>query len=75
MSFLNTLIINPIGVTTKKNIIPIIIGETIFPKIIPNLCQVLFNGVRILEFIMPNNRKIKEINRDHIFISPLKVSG
>ena len=35
-------------------IIPIISGETIFPKVIPNLNQSLFKGVRILDFNNPN---------------------
>ena len=42
------LIIKAIGVTTKKNIIPIIIGEIIFPNNNPNLNQSLFKGVKIL---------------------------
>ena len=49
------------GVTTKKNIILITIGETIFPKIVPNLNQILFKGVKILEFIKPKIRKLKDI--------------
>ena len=59
------------GVTTRKNIIPIINGEIIFPKNIPNLNQILFRGVKNLEFNKPNNKKIKEIITDHIFTSPL----
>ena len=50
------------GVTTKKNIIPITNGETIFPKNIPNLNQSLFKGVKIFEFTSPKTRKINEIN-------------
>ena len=60
-----------IGVTTKKNIILIIIGEIIFPKNIPNLNQILLNGVKIFEFNNPKVRKVKEIIIDHILISPL----
>ena len=71
MSFLNNLITNPIGVTIKKNIIPIIIGEIIRPKKIPNLNHSLFKGAKILEFNKPKTRKIKEIIADHILISPL----
>ena len=63
------------GVTTRKNIIPIINGEIIFPKNIPNLNQILFRGVKNLEFNKPNNKKIKEIITDHIFTSPLQVIG
>ena len=54
------------GVTTKKNIIPIITGEIIFPKNIPNLNQILFRGVNNLELIKPKTKKINEINKDHI---------
>ena len=39
------------GVTTKKKTKPITIGDTMFPKIIPNLNHNLFNGVRILELV------------------------
>ena len=58
MSFLNNLRINEVGVTTKKNTKPITVGETIRPKIIPNLNQILFKGESIFEF---NNPKIKKI--------------
>ena len=51
------------GVTTKKKIIPIIKGEIIFPKRIPNLNQILFNGVNKKEFINPKNKKIKLKNK------------
>jgi len=71
MSFPNNRIIKPIGVTTKKNINPIINGDTIFPKNIPNLNQSLFKGAKILEFNSPKIRKIKEIIKDHILMSPL----
>ena len=50
-SFPIILISNPIGVTTAKKIIPITNGEIIFPNKIPNLNQILFNGVNIFEFI------------------------
>ena len=63
------------GVTTKKNIIPITNGETIFPKNIPNLNQSIFNGVRILAFNRPKIIKIKEIIKDHILMSSLLVIG
>jgi len=63
------------GVTTKKNIIPIINGDTIFPKNIPNLNQSLFKGDKILEFNKPKNKKIKEVNIDHIFISSPYING
>lgn len=44
---------------------PIIIGEIIFPKKIPNLNQSLFNGVKIIEFKSPKIKNIKEIITDH----------
>ena len=59
------------GVTTRKNIIPITNGDTIFPKNIPNLNQSLFKGDKILEFSKPKIKNIKEVNTDHILISPL----
>ena len=52
-SFLNIFINKPIGVTTKKNIIPITRGETIFPNNIPNLNQSLLSGDKIAEFNKP----------------------
>ena len=73
-SFLNNFIIKPVGVTTKKNTIPIIIGEIKLPKKIPNLNQTLLKGVRIFEFNIPKIRKINEITIDQILISfPFKI--
>ena len=63
------------GVTTKKNIIPIINGEIIFPKNNPNLNQILFKGVRILELINPKIKNNNEIIKDHILKSPLLIIG
>ena len=63
------------GVTTKKNIILITIGETIFPKIVPNLNQILFKGVKILEFINPKIKKIIEIINDHTLKFPSFIKG
>ena len=57
------------GVTTKKNIMPITIGATIFPRKIPNLNHNLFRGVKSLEFIKPKIKKIKDIQSDNVFIS------
>tara|TARA_B100001758_G_C18250042_1_gene525337 strand:- start:371 stop:655 length:285 start_codon:yes stop_codon:yes gene_type:complete len=62
-------------VTTKKNISPIINGEINLPNNIPNLDQSLFSGVKIFEFNKPNNKKITEIRRDHILISPSFFNG
>ena len=62
------------GVTTKKNIISITIGEITFPKNNPNLNHNLFNGVKIFELNNPNNRKIIETISDQIINFPsLKV--
>ena len=65
----------PVGVTTKKNITPITIGETIFPKNKPNLNQSLFNGASTLELTIPNIKKMIEIvKNDNLIFSPL-VNG
>ena len=50
-----------VGVTIKKNIIPITIGPTTFPNNIPNLYHILFQGGKIFEFIKPKIRKTIEI--------------
>jgi len=63
------------GVTTKKNIITMIIGEIIFPKKIPNFNQSLLNGVSILEFINPRIRKIIDVIKDHVLISSELIKG
>ena len=65
-SFPIILINNPIGVTTRKNIIPIINGEINFPKNNPNLNHILFNGVNNLELNNPNIKKVKEMINDQI---------
>lgn len=54
------------GVTTKKNIIPIIKGEIIFPRNNPNLNHTLFIGVNIFEFNKPKIKKTIEIITDQI---------
>ena len=56
-SFPKILNIIPIGVTTKKKIAPIIIGEINLPNNIPNLNQSLFNGVSNFELIKPKIKK------------------
>ena len=63
------------GVTTKKKMIPITIGEITTPKSKPNLNQSLFNGVKIFELIIPKNKKITEIISDQFFRLPLFKSG
>ena len=65
----------PIGVTTKKKMIPIAMGENIFPKIIPNLNQSTLSGVKNFEFINPKIKKIIEIEADQILIEPSDVKG
>ena len=60
----------PIGVTTKKNTIPMIIGDTIEPKRIPNLNHSLFNGVKNLEFKTPKTKKTKDKIKAHNLKSP-----
>ena len=65
----------PMGVTTKKNIIPMTIGEIIFPKNIPNLNQILLSGDKILESKIPKIKNIIEITKDHILILSLFNRG
>ena len=59
-SFLSNFINKPIGVTIIKKIRLIIIGDTIFPNIIPNLNQAKLRGDKIFEFIKPKTKKIIE---------------
>ena len=54
------------GVTITKKTIPITIGETKLPNKIPNLNQILFNGVRTFEFNNPKIKKIIAIIKDQI---------
>ena len=68
-------IIIPVGVTTKKYTIPIIIGETIEPKRIPNLNHNLFNGVNNLELRTPKIKKIIDKTNDHNLISSSYFKG
>ena len=63
------------GVTIVKNIINIIIGETICPKIIPNLNHILFNGVKIFEFNKPNIRNKNEIIINNVLMLPSFSNG
>ena len=65
---------NEIGVTTAKKIIPITMGETILPRIRPNLNQTLFMGVKSFEFSSPKIKNIIAISKDQILILPsLKI--
>jgi len=65
----------PIGVTTKKKIIPIINGDTIDPKMIPNLNHNLLSGVKNLEFIIPKIKKAIDKIKDHNLKSPWDFKG
>ena len=55
--------------------IPIIIGEIIFPNMIPKLNQILFKGFNNLEFMRPRNKKMSEINIDQFLISLFASRG
>ena len=63
------------GVTTKKKIIPIIIGDINLPRKIPNLFHRMFNGVNNFELINPNTRKIIETINAQILKSPFLNTG
>ena len=63
------------GVTIAKKTIPITIGETKLPNRIPNLNQILFNGVKIFEFSSPKIKKIVAIIKDQILIFPSLNKG
>ena len=58
------------GVTIAKKTIPMIIGDTKLPNRIPNLNQILFNRVRIFEFISPKIKKNIAVIKDQILIFP-----
>ena len=59
----------PIGVITKKKIINIIAGATIFPRISPNLTQAIFNGRSKCGFKKLSVKKIKPTINGKILIS------
>ena len=64
----------PVGVTTRKNINPITIGEIILPRNKPNFSQIIFKGVKIFEFNNPKIKKIIDKIKDQILKSfPLKT--
>ena len=73
--FPKTLIIRDVGVTIAKKTIPITIGETKLPNRIPNLNQILFNGVKTFEFSNPNTKKDIAIIKDQILIFPSLNKG
>ena len=66
--FPKTFIIRDVGVTIQKKTIPITIGETKLPNRIPNLNQILFNGVKNFEFNNPKIKKIIAIIKDQTLI-------
>ena len=51
------------------------IGDTNLPKRIPNLNQILFNGVKTFEFNNPKIKKNKAIIKDQILIFPSLKKG
>ena len=63
------------GVTIAKKTILITIGETRLPNRIPNLNQILFNGVKIFEFNSPKIKKNIAIIKDQILIFPSPNKG
>ena len=65
----------PVGVTTKKKISPIINGDIIFPRNIPNLNQIILKGVSILDFFIPNIKKINDTIIDQNLIPSLLIIG
>ena len=73
--FPKTLIIRDVGVTTAKKTIPITIGDTRLPNRIPNLNQVLFNGVKTFELSNPKTKKNIAIIKDQILIFPSLNKG
>ena len=68
-SFPSIFMMIDVGVTTKKNTIPIISGEIRFPIVIPILNHILFKGVKIFDFINPKIKKITEMTSDQYLIS------
>ena len=63
------------GVTIAKKTAPITIGETKLPNKIPNLNQILFNGVKTFEFKSPKIKKIIASIKDQILIFPSLNKG
>ena len=66
---------NEVGVTTKKNTIPITTGEIRLPNIIPILNHILFKGVKIFDFINPKIKKITEMASDQYLTSLVLSKG
>ena len=66
---------SPVGVTTRKNTMPITIGAIIEPIKIPNLNHNLFNGVNNFEFTKPNIKKNTDKQIKYILKSPPLFNG
>ena len=64
-----------VGVTIVKKTIPITIGDTMLPNIIPNLNQILFKDVKNFEFNNPKTKKARAIIIDQILIFSFFRSG
>jgi hypothetical protein len=64
-----------VGVTIAKKTTPMTIGDTKVPNKIPNLNQILFNGVRVFELNSPKTKKIIAIIKDQILIFPSLNKG
>ena len=67
--------IKPIGVTTKKKIMPITIGAIIAPSKIPNLNHNRFNGCNKLDFTKPKTKKTKHTIKDQSLMCPSLIKG
>ena len=67
--------IKEVGVTTRKKTIAITIGETKLPKKIPTLNQIIFNGVKIFEFVNSKIRNIIPTIKLQTLISPFLNKG
>ena len=64
-----------VGVTIAKKTIPMTIGDTKLPNKIPNLNQILFNGVKAFEFNNPKIKKNIAIIKNQILIFPSSNKG
>tara|TARA_B100000767_G_scaffold186783_1_gene174215 strand:+ start:69 stop:452 length:384 start_codon:yes stop_codon:yes gene_type:complete len=73
--FPKIFIIIDVGVTIAKKTTPITIGETMLPNKIPNLNQILFNGVRNFESNIPKIKKIAERMIDHSLTLSFSSNG
>jgi hypothetical protein len=74
-SFFNILINIPVGVTKKKKTIPMMTGDIIFPRKIPNCIHSLFKNVNKLGLIIAIIKNTKEIITDQILIGSTDING